>query len=216
MPPYSRTDQLSVDGETISRAPSGSADNANKYGTGNNPIALPAANLISGANYTNDGDSTATITATAGHTLVTGKADLYWDGGIRYGCDITVSTNDVDLSGGAGDAIPASATPCTLANQVQINVSIDGDAAKAVGVEAKQSGTSTATITTSAHVDFQDADGDSIRAVELLADEPDIWDDAEGRTNPYTGDPITKAMASNGDETTAKTIKILICQDSTP
>lgn len=199
------TQLLAIDGKSMSRAVSKTADTALSYGDANSPIALPAANLIAAENYTNDGDDTATITATAGHTLVTGTADLYWAAGVRYGCSITVADNAVDLSGGAGDDLPATGTACYLANVVQVNVAIDGDAVSLIGVVATQR----------AHVAFHDADDDVIRAVELLANEPDIYTEDDAGANPYTGDPITVAYATCGT-TTAATLQINVLVDSTP
>jgi hypothetical protein len=206
MPTGTYSELLAIAGLSMTRNVSKSADTAKIYGDASAPINLPAANAIIGANYTNDADSTATITATAGHTLVTGKADLYWAAGVRYGCDITVAVNAVDLSGGAGDAIPATGTACTLANQVTVNAQIDGDNAKLIGVSA----------TKRTHVDFQDVGNATIRALTLQANEPSIWDSDQAGANPYTGNPITHAHVSNGDSAAAATLQILSLEDSTP
>jgi len=207
MPSGTHSQLLEIDGESLTRRISKTADNVAKYGDSESPITLPAANAIASENFTNDADDTASATLTEGHTLVTGLADLFWAAGIRYGITVTVSENSVDITdSGAGDALPATSTACTIANQVQVNAAIDGDLAVLVGVEA----------TKRAHIDFQDADDDSIRAIELQADEPDTWDEDEARTNPYAGDAITKAMAANGDSAAAATLKIRVLQDSTP
>lgn len=205
MPSGTYSQLLAIDGKSMSRAVSKTDDTALAYGDATSPITLPAANLIAAENYTNDADDTASITATAGHTLVTGTADLYWAAGVRYGCAITVATNAVDLSGGAGDAIPATGTACYLANVVQVNCAIDGDAVSMIGVLATQR----------AHVAFRDASADLIRAVELAADEPDIYTEDDDGANPYTGDPITVAYATCGTATAA-TLQINALVDSTP
>jgi hypothetical protein len=209
MPSGSASIISAIDGKSQTRTVSKTADNAAHYGDSASPIALPAANAIAAENFTNNGDATATATLTGGHTVVDGTADLYWAAGVRYGCTVDVTVNSVVISAGAGDALPTTGTACKLANQVQVNCAIDGDLAVMVNVMA----------TKRSHVDFQDADDDSIRAVKLEANNPDLWDedqlDENAAYNPYTGDPITKAMCSNG-ETAAGTLQIDVLQDSTP
>jgi hypothetical protein len=197
---------LSIAGQSMTRSVNKTADTAKVYGAPDAPITLTKGNRILGANYTNDGDGTATIVATEGHTLVTGKATLFWAAGIRYNCDITVSGNNVDLSGGSGDAIPATSTECVLTNTQTINVNIDGDAAALIGVKSTQR----------AHLALHDADSHVIRAVELLADEPDIYDEDQAAANPYTGDVITHCHAANGSYSTDATLQILSLEDATP
>jgi len=56
-------------------------------------------------------DTTGTGTLTAGHGRKTGDlVKVVWDGGYRYDVEVTISTNAVTFSGGAGYAFPASAT----------------------------------------------------------------------------------------------------------
>jgi hypothetical protein len=134
-----------------------------------------------------DADTAAGDVA-AGSPVATGKVDVWWNGGMRYGVDCVRTTNTLALDGGTGTDFPANGnTTVVVANQQQVNVSIDGDLASIVGVVA----------TVPAHVHFQDATGGSVRALTLVANEPDMWDSNKA-TNPYTGNPITKAMVTNG------------------
>ena len=197
----------SVDGVSVARSVNKSSDDGADGATLRDPT-LPAANAIAAEDFTNNGDSTATAELSAGHTLVTGVADLYWAAGIRYGCTVTVGGydgNTATISGGAGDALPATSTACTIANQVSIDCPIDGDNAQIVGVGA----------TRRCHVDFQDVSNATVRQIEVLADEPDCWDSDEA-TNPWTGNPITHAHASCGESAGSALLTIVALVDATP
>jgi hypothetical protein len=206
MPSGSYSVALQIAGLSLTRSVSVNADAAKIFGDASSPIALPPANAIAGANYTNNGDGTATAILAEGHNLVDGKADLYWAGGVRYGCTVDVTGTSVSISGGAGDALPASATACTIANQVQVNAAIDGDEVLLVGIGSPKR----------AHVDLQDASGATVKQTELKPGEPFTWDASSATPNPLTGNPITKALASNGDSAAASTLQILVLEDSTP
>jgi hypothetical protein len=195
-----------ISGYSLTRRVSLSADHFHVFGDAAAPITLPPANAIDGADFTNNADGSATATLADEHTLEDGKADLYWDGGIRYGCDVVVAGNSVTISGGAGDDLPASGTASTIANQVQINTPIDGDEVAMIAIGA----------TRRAHLDLQDAGGATIKSLELQAGEPFGWDSQAATANPLSGDPIVRTMASNGSEAGPATLQILVLEDSTP
>lgn len=180
------TESLSIGGRLMQRSIDVTNDNESFYGTVSAPISLVAPSAVSSWVKT-DADTAAGDVA-AGSTVATGKVDVYWNGGLRYGVDCTRTSNSLALDGGTGTNFPESAdTTVVVANQQQVNVSIDGDTAGAVGVLA----------TVPSHVDFQDASSDSICPLTLIANEPNMWDSHQA-TNIYTGDPVTKAMVSNG------------------
>ena len=180
------TESLSIGGRIMQRNVNLTADNDAGYGGASAPIELAVPSAVTSWVKT-DADQAAGDVA-AESDVADGLVDVYWNGGMRYGVTADRTSNSVTFDGGTGDDFPESADVTVVCvNQKQVNVSIDGDLASAVGVLA----------TVPAHADFQDAAGDSIRAVELTANEPDMWDSEEA-TNPYTGDPITKAMVSNG------------------
>ena len=193
----------SVDGASVTRNITKTGDGAVKRCP-----TLPAANAISGANYTNNLDGTASATLSAGHTLVSGTADLYWASGIRYGCTVVVGGyggNDVTISAGAGTALPDTSTACTIANQVRVDTPIDGDNAELVGVGA----------TRRCHVDFQDVSNATVRQLEVIADENDCYD-SDMAANPWTGNPITHAHASCGESAGSAVLTIVALVDATP
>lgn len=182
------TESLSIGGRLMQRNVDLTADNDAGYGGSSAPISLTAPKLAT--NWVKTDADTAACDIPTGHGWGNGAhtVDVFWDVGCRYGVTATVTTNAVALEGGTGTDFPANGeATAVLAIQQQVNVSIDGDLAKAVGVLA----------TVRAHVMFEDASSDLIRALELQPNEPDMWDD-QMTTNPYTGDTITKAMVTNG------------------
>lgn len=180
------TETITVGGRLMQRNVDKTGDNETLVGGTASPITLE--NGSSASSWTKSDADTAACDVASGSPITTGVVDVYWAGGVRYGVDCTRTINALALDGGTGDNFPDSSdATVVVAQQQQINVSIDGDLAMIVGVLT----------TVPSHVDFQDATGDSIRALSMVANEPDMWDSSMS-TNPYTGDPIVKAMASNG------------------
>jgi len=203
MPSGSHSESCQVGSLVFNRAVNKTADNATIYGDSTSPITLVAGSA--GSSWVKTDADTAACDVAAASTVDTGKVDVYWDLGIRYGVDCVRTVDALALDGGEGTDFPANAEDTIIvANQQQVNVSLDGDLAEIVGVKS----------TVRAHADFQDVSDNSIRAIELQADEPDIWD-SDKAANPYTGEPITKAMVSNGT-IVAGTFSVGVLQDSTP
>lgn len=205
------TETITVGGRLMQRNVDKNADNENLYGGAASPIILAAGKTVT--SWVKGDADTATCNLPAGHGYGDGVStvDVYdADGTLyRYGVEATITTNAVALEGGSapsgGSGFPDSATVGVIVcKQQQVNITLDGDLAAIVGVSAS----------VVANVDFQDADGDSICVITLEADEPDMWD-ADQAVNKYAGDPITKAMVSNGT-TSAGTFECIILQDSTP
>jgi hypothetical protein len=180
------TETITVGSRLMQRNIDKTADNETLLGGAAAPIVLTQPTAVT--SWVKTDANTAAGDVAGASTIATGKVDVWWNGGMRYGVDCVRTVNALALDGGAGTDFPSSAdTTVVVANQQQVNVSIDGDLAEIVGVLA----------TVPAHLDFQDSAGDSIRALTLVANEPDMWDSDEA-SNPYTGDPITKAMTTNG------------------
>lgn len=175
--------------------------------------SLPAGKA--GTLTTRATDTTGTVTLSTGHGIATGNiVDLYWSGGRRYGVVAgTVSGNDVPISGGAGDILPAQTTAVVMSKQVTINAAIDGDAVKAIVVCPKFA---TPTEASKLHATFKDAASVVIKELDMVANVPQIWDIEGGATNVFTGNPITVCYASNGSSAEAATLQILGVVDTTP
>ncbi len=172
------------------------------------PVAWPLSSWVK-----TDADTAAGNLA-GGHGQTDGTYDVFWTGGQRYGVAVTISTNAVSLDGGAGTDFPASGnTTVTIVKQTAVNVSIDGDSLAALGIELVPVGSNDAI---AGSVTFKDADGDTIAHVTLVGGVAQVWDITGGANNPFTGDPITVAYASQASSTYTATLKIAGVVDSTP
>jgi hypothetical protein len=179
---------LTVGSWLIQRNVEKTADNEVHHGGAASPITLTPGKTVT--SWVKTDADTAACDLPASHGQTDGKFDVYDSTGaiIRYGVDGTIVANALSLDGGTGSDFPESATVgIVVCKQQQVNISIDGDLAEMVGFLS----------TVSAHCECQDASADVIRAFSLDPGEPDMWDSEEA-TNPYTGDPITKVLVSNG------------------
>lgn len=177
-------------------------------------VALPVGKA--GTLTTRTSDYVGTITMDdAGHGITTGdKVDVYWNSGVQYNVTVgTVSGTSVPISGGSGDILPAASTAVVVSKRQQINLDIDGDELELLAIKQKYDSNTAAA---KSHIDFQDAGSAEIAEIDLEANGPQVWDIAGGSANPFTGNPITKAIASNGSTTDAATLQLLWVQDSTP
>ena len=182
----SHTETLTVGGRLMQRSIDGNADSEGLYGGTASPITL--AEGVPAEDWVKTDANTAACNFAANHGLTNSTVDVYFAAGVRYGVALTIATDAGTLEGGSGTDFPANAANDVIVTpQQQVNVTIDGDLAVLVGVSA----------TVPAHVDFQGVNSASIRALTLVANEPDMWDSSMAN-NPYTGDPISKALVSNG------------------
>jgi hypothetical protein len=146
--------------------------------------------------------TSSVVTLSGGHGLTTGDVvDVYWTGGIRYGCTTTVVSNEVTLAGGAGDTLPTGGDTVTVVEQVDTNINFDGDDMKVIAVIYRNDSDSDA----SAHIDFQDTSDASINELDLLHETSsggmvrtqNVLNISGGDTNTFTGNRITHAAASH-------------------
>ncbi len=177
-------------------------------------IELPVGKA--GTLTTRDDNNTGTITmGDAGHGITTGaKVDVYWNGGVQYNVTVgTVVGSSVPIDLGVGDNLPTASTALVVSVRSQVNLDIDGDNLVLLAIKQKFNSN---TIESDSHIDFQDSGSAQVAEVDLEANGPQVWDIAGGSANPFTGNPITKAFASNGSTTEVATLQLLWLQDSTP
>lgn len=173
-------------------------------GGGNREIALPIG--YAATDWVKTDADTAACNVGAGHALVSGLADVYWTGGVRYGVTITVSTNALTLEGGTGTDFPASGnSTVVVSQQVEIDFQVDGDNLAAIVISCDQA----------CHFDIQKSNDASIKALSIAADAEWDWFDSSGVTNELAGDPAHHIMASNASTTTAATFIVAYEYDST-
>lgn len=174
---------------------------------------IPVA--LAGTLSTRTDDDTGVFTGSGSGLLSENDVvDVYWTGGRRYGMAIgTPSGSTYPLEGGAGDVLPAQATAITVAEQTVVNVTIDGDNLEILGLQLFKSD---AASTARGHITFKDAAADAIAQIDLDANEAQVYDIDAGFTNPFTGDVIATAHATQSDSSATATLKIVGVQDTTP
>jgi len=215
MPSAQQTQSLTFPGYSFnSNEGAVTFDNPNVF-----EIALAAVHADNTAALTTrTDDNTGTVNLGASNTISDADTvDVYWSGGVRYGMTASVSGTAITVDGGSGDALPVQGTSITVVTQTEINpCNIDGDKIQIIGVFYRCALDTTA----KAHVDFQDSGSNSIHEIDLVHETAqggcnNIVNVSAGDTNPYTGNPITKAFASH-DSAQAGTLYVCAGIDSTP
>lgn len=183
------------------------ADNEAAY----SPV-IPAGKTVTA--WVKTDANTAGCNLPGGHGYSNGNFDVYWEGGRRYGVPGTISSNALTLDGGTGDDFPASATVgVVVCRQVQVNIVIDGDNLALFVAKAHFADPAA---DAPAGLTLFDAEDDQIARLDLEANRLTVIDVEGGDANPFTGDPIAYAFASNGNPAAAVTLQIGVAQDSTP
>ena len=163
----------------------------------------------SATSWTYASDSTGTAVMPAGHTIQSAdKVDVYWASGLRYGLTATVTVNSVALSGGAGTALPATATAVLLCVQVPIDFAVVGDNTNSiVGIASYRS-----------LVCLVDS-GNAIKAFELSPTAGYARDTRVASDNPLSGFTVVSGTMSTTDPVstlTEKPVTFGVLFDSTP
>ena len=175
---------------------------------------LPAllAAQTDGALGTRTDNDTGVVQLSTGHGILTADVvDVYWVGGVRYGMDATVSTNDVTIDGGAGDNLPAEDFAiAAVVKQLGWEVNFDGDDAQIVGVFYRNPGD----VTAKAHLDLLDVGLATIVEHDLVHETANggldlITNISAGDANIYTGNRIESAVVSH-DSLVEATVYVLV------
>ncbi len=196
---------VTIGGVSIAKNWTRSGEHPNPY-----EVTLPVAQ--DGDMTTRTDDNTGVVTMDAeGHGIETGdKVDVYWDGGMRYGMDATVSGTAVTLDGGAGAVLPADESPVVCCVQVDIPSQIDGDVAQLFLASLEYADS---TSTKVGHIDLQDAGPATIAEKDLEANVPLFVDLGSDLANLLTGNPITSCKASHNDTANEATLKLATLED---
>lgn len=208
MPKATISINVTIGGVSVSKIWEREADHPNPY-----EVTLPVAKT--GVLTTRTDDNTGVVTMTSGtHGIITGnKVDVYWAGGVRYGMTATVTGSAVSLDLGAGANLPLATTAVVCCVQVQIQTSIDGDAAKVLVLSLEYPDAASVSL---GHVDLQATGAATVAEKDLEANKPLVLDLAADVANPITGNPIVLSLASHNDPLNAATLKIATIEDSTP
>ncbi len=168
------------------------------FGVGNQSVAsslaLPWDETVAAAKIgqltTRTDFNTGTLTMNGGHGITTGRIDVYWSGGCRYGMTGTVTINSIAVDGGAGDDLPDNLTAVTAMNPVELEpYAVTGDDAVSVAASCPVGGT----------VVFADnADATIYAFAATTTNTTTVWIDGQG-TNPLAGGTVAKVFLSHGN-----------------
>jgi hypothetical protein len=209
MPNATYSVSLAAGGVSIQQSVARTGDHPQGY-----EVSLPVGKA--GTLTTRTDNDTGVLTVASGHGITASDfVDVYWNGGVRYGMDVTATTaTTISVDLGAGDNLPAQDTTIVVTKQVVINTHIDGDAIQVIGFCAECPNPAS---TAKAHIDMQDVGAVTIEEIDLSANVPVVYDVAGGAiSNLFTGNPITVSKASNGSAVDALILKIVSLEDSTP
>lgn len=170
-------------------------------------LSIPAAE--SGELTTRTNDTTGQITVDdSAHIVQTGdRIDLYWVGGQRRGCIAgTVTTFNVPVSGGNGDALPSASTDISIAVAVELDVFVDGDNVNAVLASLAQKG----------QVVFIDTDVSESEIANWFIGAGGVkdWHNDDGDENPFEGVNIGRIYITHDSVAAAAVANIGIVYDN--
>jgi len=169
-----------------------------------------AANQTNG-NMTDNANGIITMPGTDHGIENSDVVDVYWSGGVRYGCDATVSGNAITVANGAGDNLPANGTnTIAVVEQIDWEMDFDGDDAQIVGVFYRNPNDTGA----KAHIDFLDSGGTQVNEIDLVHETANggcdqIVNVSAGDSNDYTGNAVAASKVSH-DSLNAATMYCLV------
>lgn len=174
---------------------SGSTNKTGASQIGHEVVLDPAK---AGVLTTRTDNDTGAVTLSNGHGITQGMVvDLYWDGGYRKNVDVgVVSTNVVQIDGGAGDNLPIATTAITLCQQTVIDSDFDGTLVLTFATCASKRSV----------VDFKKNDNTSIYSVLIPAG--GMWYWSYGNSANPLDDTVGKISVSHDDASNPCTVKI--------
>ncbi len=174
--------------------------------------ALPGLETNQTNGNMNENDNGLVVMPGTDHGITTADVvDVYWAGGVRYGCDTTVSGNAITITNGAGNALPANGVnTIAVVEQIDWEMDFDGDDAQIIGVFYKNPLDTGA----KSHVDFQDSGDVQVNEVDLVHETANggcdqIVNVSGGDANDYTGNAVAASKVSH-DSLNAATAYCLV------
>lgn len=190
MPTAALLKDVNVDGEHFQENVTITSDDKAVFDP---PAKVPAAKA--GTLTVRGGNTAGTLTLGTGHGVITGdRLDVFWATGCRYGCVVgTVSGNNVPITGGAGDNLPA------------LNFTIQASVPTSEGQWALDATTVvvvTAKCPKQCVFVFAADDDTTLLAVPLLEGGVYTWTSEDNASNPLSG-TIAKVFMSHADTAAA-------------
>jgi len=162
-------------------------------------------------NMTDAGNGVITMPGTDHGVENASTVDVYWSGGVRYGCDAVVANADITVTNGSGDNLPANGTnTIAVVEQISWEMDWDGDDAQIIGVFYRNPNDTGA----KAHVDFQDSGSEQVNEVDLVHETANggcdqVVNVSAGDSNDYSGNAVASAKVSH-DSLNAATAYCLV------
>jgi hypothetical protein len=141
-------------------------------------------------------DNTGILTVASGHGIT--DADtvaVFWEGGSRYGVDVTATTSTtISIDLGAGANLPIATTPIVVAKESEHVLAIIGNdiAVIAAGCDNRAS------------LNFRDSGDASLLRYDMATKEGRVWFASSDVTNPLAGDTVANIVIANGGTTEAE------------
>jgi hypothetical protein len=162
-------------------------------------VAAPPAGTLS----TRTDNDTGIALMAANHGLAENDAvDVYWDGGCRYGMNVTnVATDNVAIDAGSGKVLPSANTAVVVCKRTTVPVSLPASGVKAISLAADKR----------AQVTLLD-NASTVLHKHIPAGEAYVWgnddDDDAVDAHPLASNAITTAAVSSGDSTNGSTVTL--------
>ncbi|HEX8158772.1 MAG TPA: hypothetical protein VF526_15410 [Solirubrobacteraceae bacterium] len=151
-------------------------------------------------------DANTGVVTVASHAITTqDKVGLFWSGGSRRGMTVTAVTGTtVSIDVGSGTDLPAASTAAVVCAETTLDIDFAGDTTYQAVAQA--SGRAT--------FSFQQGGGTEVIAVELNSSGQanEFWEwhtcATGGTTNPFAGVTVGQVVVSNGDSSSAVTVRV--------
>jgi len=135
-------------------------------------------------------DNTGVVTVSSGHGITdSDTVAVFWDGGSRYGVDVTATTSTtISIDLGSGTNLPIATTAVVIAKESSHTLAIVGDdiAVMAVACDNRAS------------VDFRDSGSSSLLRYDMASKEGRLWVSSLDITNPLASDTVASIVLANG------------------
>jgi hypothetical protein len=141
-------------------------------------------------------DNTGILTVASGHGIT--DADtvaIFWEGGSRYGVDVTATTSTtISIDLGAGANLPIVTTPIVVAKESEHVLAIIGNdiAVIAAGCDNRAS------------INMRDSGDSTLLRYDIAAKEGRLWVSGTDQDNPLSTNTVANIVIANGGTTEAE------------
>ncbi len=155
------------------------------------------------------GTRAGVVTSTNSSPTITDSdfVDIYWDGGVLYGCNVSdVTAGAITFADGnaGGDVLPANGTVMVVSVRKDITVAFEGGDASALAASCTSG---------RCYIAFLES-GSEHFAVDIANKQGWFWMESMGFANPIDGDTIDEIWVSTADITADQQFTVGVLYDS--